>query len=77
MGELNLDPIDRSMMVPNWPERCRKCLAANALDPATALYCDPDIDCPYYPFGNKKEEQHVSSMGTRRQRQHSSSAWSG
>jgi hypothetical protein len=58
MGELNLDSIERNyIQVPSWPERCRKCLGANALDPATTLYCDPDIDCPYYPFADDRRRQ--------------------
>ena len=54
MGEIQRDGIDMAMhkdQVPKWPERCRKCLKANELDPDTTLYCDPDEDCVDWPFG--------------------------
>jgi len=54
-----MDNIDKNLAgqdkgAPDWPDRCRKCLATNGCDPDKTLECPPDLDCPYYPFAVHK-----------------------
>jgi len=42
--------MTQSFETPKWPKRCKKCIKSNGYDPSETIYCDPDIDCPYYPF---------------------------
>ncbi len=55
-----MDRIDRQMhedQVPSWPDKCRKCLESNDCDPSMSLFCPPDKDCPYYPFGRDNDRR--------------------